>query len=163
MFMHLFGKYAKRHKINIHSFCLMDNHYHAACTPFEEDALSLMFGQTNWAYATYYNGRYEKSGHVWQERFGSCFLHGIHLPRAMRYIERNPVKANIVETPTEWPWSSARASCGLDSMPPWLVMPDWWHKSFSAKGWNTFICKAGTEQSDKCLTPTPREYTRKRQ
>ena len=50
-------------------------------------------------------------GHLWQGRFASFVMSEKHLIGAVRYIERNPVKAGLVERAEQWPWSSAAAHC----------------------------------------------------
>ncbi|MBC8523441.1 transposase [PVC group bacterium] len=158
IFMSMFIRYAKKHKVNIHSYCLMDNHYHAACTPTKKTSLAKLFSQTNWGYAVHHNIKYGKCGRLWQERYASCFLIGIHLPRAMRYIERNPVKAGMVDVPNEWKWSSARATCGIQPIPTFLKLPEWWYKAFGTAKWKEFIEKEGHQNTDRGLSTAPRSY-----
>ena len=50
-------------------------------------------------------------GHLWQGRFASFVMSEKHLMGAVRYVERNPVKAELVERAEDWPWSSAAAHC----------------------------------------------------
>ena len=57
--------------------------------------------------------RGEIRGHAWQSRFYSCALRRRHLWMALRYVELNPVRANLVEKPEEYAWSSAQLSLGL--------------------------------------------------
>ena len=70
-------------------------------------------------------------GHLWQGRFASCALDGRHLLAAVRYVERNPVRACLVERADAWQWSSARAHLagqddGLTALAPLLVaVGDW--------------------------------------
>ncbi len=58
-----------------------------------------------------FNTRTQLSGHVWQGRFYSCVLDEAHLWAAVRYVERNPVRAGMVDRAEDHPWSSARAHC----------------------------------------------------
>jgi putative transposase len=120
----------------------MDNHYHIACTPPKLDSLAKMYGQLNWGYATYHNKKYGKCGHLWQERFRSSQMTGLHFVRAMRYIEMNPVSAKIVESPLDWNWSSARITCeSPEYYPLWFKLPDWWHSYFSTEKWLKYLLK----------------------
>ncbi len=139
VFIKLLAKYAKKYKVPIHSFCLMDNHYHIACTPPTKCSLAKMFGQLNWGFATFHNKKYGKSGHLWQERFASTQMTGLHFVRAMRYIELNPVTAGLVSSPLDWIWSSARISCGLQYEPPWFELPSWWHSYFNGDKWLKYL------------------------
>jgi len=139
LFMGLLGKYSKKYHTPIHSYCLMDNHYHIACTPPEVDSLAKMFGQLNWGYSTYHNKKYGKSGHTWQERFTSTQMIGLHFLRAMRYIEINPVQAKLVQTPLDWQWSSAAITCGLEHSPAWFKLPNWWESYFTPEKWYEYL------------------------
>jgi len=62
-------------------------------------------------YAMRFNTRTQLSGHVWQGRFYSCVLDEAHLWAAVRYVERNPVRAGMVNRAEDHPWSSAPAHC----------------------------------------------------
>ena len=80
----------------------------------------------------HFNGRTGLNGHVWQGRFFSCPLDEGHLWAAVRYVERNPVRAGLVERPWDYAWSSASAHCGLredlvlsTEFPPSGVIADW--------------------------------------
>lgn len=57
-------------------------------------------------------------GYLFQGRFSSCVLDQQHLLAAGRYVERNPVTANLVESPQGYPWSSCRYHCGLAEQDP---------------------------------------------
>ena len=62
-----------------------------------------------------YLGRYRSSGHVWQGRFKAFpAQEDEHLLAVLRYIERNPLRAGLVERAEAWPWSSLR----------WLAAPE---------------------------------------
>lgn len=58
-------------------------------------------------YSQFFNKKMQRTGHLWQNRFYSCVLDEPHLITAARYVERNPVRANIVKKPRQWKWSSA--------------------------------------------------------
>jgi putative transposase len=71
-----------------------------------------------------------ESGHLWQGRYFSCVLDDPHMWACVRYVERNPMRAGVVERAEDWPWSSAAAHCGRRADPllspvqmPWPV-PD---------------------------------------
>ena len=86
----------------------MPNHIHFATTPKTEDSLAKVFRSTNMNYAQYFNKKYNRVGHVWQCRFFSCAMEETHLYSTIRYIENNPVRANLVPRAEDWKWSSAR-------------------------------------------------------
>ncbi len=90
------------------AYCLMGNHVHLIMFPHSESDLAETLGRVHCVYAQRFNARYERSGHLWQNRFFSCALDDDHLYTAVRYVELNPVRAGIVSLPWEYPWSSAR-------------------------------------------------------
>lgn len=53
--------------------------------------------------------RLKVTGHLWQGRYGSVVMDEDHLFNAIRYVTLNPVRAGLVKTAQDWPWSSARA------------------------------------------------------
>ena len=87
----------------------MPNHVHLVATPKREDALNFAVGRTHFIYTQYINRLHGRSGHLWQGRFHSCPMDDEHAVRAMRYIERNPVRAKLTRVPWTYPWSSATA------------------------------------------------------
>lgn len=99
---------AKAH-LEIWGYCLMSNHVHLLAVPRREDALARGVGLAHRRYAVFLNRREGFSGHLWANRFFSTPLDEAHHWAAIRYIERNPVRAKIVATAEEWPWSSARS------------------------------------------------------
>ncbi|MEA2166134.1 MAG: REP-associated tyrosine transposase [Thermoanaerobaculia bacterium] len=72
-------------------------------------------------YATFYNVRHHRVGHLFQGRFKSQLVDSeTYLLSLARYIVLNPVRAGMVATPGEWRWSSYRATAGLAAVPRWL-------------------------------------------
>ena len=91
----------------------MTNHVHFVATPSSADSLGRTFRDTHQAYAAKFNRKTGESGHLWQGRFLSTPLDERHFWSAVRYVERNPVRAAMVAGAWEYPWSSAAAHCGL--------------------------------------------------
>jgi len=87
----------------------MDNHVHHIAVPETERSLSRAFQRIHGAFALYFNTRHIKTGHLWQGRFKACVLDEAHLWNAVRYVERNPVRAGIVARAEDYKWSSAAA------------------------------------------------------
>jgi putative transposase len=91
------------------AFCLMPNHFHLAVWPRHGDDLSRWM---HWVLNTHvrrYHQHYHSSGHIWQGRFRAFPIEADeHLLTVLRYIERNPVRAELVKRAEQWPWSSAR-------------------------------------------------------
>ncbi len=101
--------YAKPAGINFWGYCLMDNHVHLIVVPDKKDSLACGFSEAHRRYTRMINFREKWRGYLWEGRFKSYSLSQTHLYAAMRYIERNPVRAKIVENAWEYPWSSASA------------------------------------------------------
>jgi REP element-mobilizing transposase RayT len=105
-FEELMCYYAKSHGITIHNYCLMSNHYHLLIEITREN-LSKFMRQLSMNYAIYFNKKYKRTGHLWQGRFKSWYVTDeAYLYTLIRYIEQNPLKANIVKEPEEYPYSS---------------------------------------------------------
>jgi putative transposase len=109
----LFEKYARTNGVAVYAFCLMNNHVHFLVKPARADSLAKTFKLTHHQYSCYVNTRMQTHGHRWQSRFYSCIVLGSHIPAVFRYVERNPVRANMVRIPWDYPWSSARMHAGF--------------------------------------------------
>ncbi|GAX61341.1 transposase and inactivated derivatives [Candidatus Scalindua japonica] len=106
--------YSKKYKLSIFAYCLMDNHVHFIGIPREEDSLARVFSISHMRYSQYFNKKKNASGHLWQGRFYSCVMDEDYLAAALRYVERNPVRAGIVRKPWRWKWSSAGVHVGQE-------------------------------------------------
>jgi putative transposase len=108
MFVGLLGWTARRHAWECHAFCLMSTHYHVV---FRARRLDLSQGcnRLNWHYASYFNRRHDRFGHVFAERFASRVIESEeYLYDACAYVLLNPVKAGLCARIDEWPWSWSR-------------------------------------------------------
>ena len=93
-------------KFEIYAYCLMDNHVHLLINE-GEDKIARIMKRIGTSYAYYFNKRYGRVGHLFQDRFKSEPIESEgYLLAAIRYIHNNPVKANIVKYATEYKWSS---------------------------------------------------------
>lgn len=101
-----------RHGVRVLGYCLMPNHIHVVATPGREESLNLAVGRTHFLYTQYVNRLHGRSGHLWQGRFYSCPMDEAYTVAAMRYIERNPVRAKLTRVPWTYRWSSAAAHTG---------------------------------------------------
>ena len=110
----------------------MDNHVHHVVVPVREDSLHRTIKSAHGDYTTYLNRKYGWVGHAWQGRFDSFPMDESHCWNAIRYVERNPVRAGMVARAEDYLWSSAAAHCGLrddsllnDDFPPTGVIRNW--------------------------------------
>jgi putative transposase len=102
---------AKRFHCQIHAYCLMTNHVHLLVTPQQTDSASLMMKHLGQRYVQTINRRYRRSGTLWEGRFKSCLAQNEHyVLTCYRYIELNPVRANMTNHPEDYPWSSHKTN-----------------------------------------------------
>jgi len=99
--------------LQILAYCLMTNHVHYVAIPQGADSIYRVFHRVHGLYAQHFNTKYQLVGHLWQDRPFSCVLDGPHVLNAIRYVERNPVRAHMVARAEDYRWSSAVAHCGL--------------------------------------------------
>jgi REP element-mobilizing transposase RayT len=110
LFLAVLGSVAERFNWTIHAYCLMSNHYHLLVeTP--EGNLSKGMRQLNGVYTQDFNRTHHRVGHVFQGRYKAILVEKeAYLLELVRYVVLNPVRAGMVRTPGEWPWSSYRAT-----------------------------------------------------
>jgi len=113
-YLYLFEEARKKFNMKVIAYCIMNNHVHYIA--IAQDALSFArtINTAHMGYARYFNHKYSCVGHLWQGRYYSCILDDAHLIAAVRYVERNPVRAGIVSKPWDWVWSSAREHLELE-------------------------------------------------
>jgi putative transposase len=100
-------EYSKKYAVDIHAWVLMTNHVHLLCTPQQEGGVSQMMQAVGRRYVQYFNYQYRRSGTLWEGRYKSCLVQAEkYLIEVYRYIELNPVRAKMVEEPSEYVWSS---------------------------------------------------------
>lgn len=102
---------AKKHQCDIHAYVLMTNHIHLLATPNKADGISKMMQMLGRYYVQYYNHTNKRSGTLWEGRYKASLIDSdTYALLCYRYIELNPVRANMVQHPSECPWSSYRAN-----------------------------------------------------
>lgn len=109
--------YCAKHKVEVAAYCLMPNHVHIVAVPESADGLERVFRPLHTRYVQYINRHRDWSGHLLQGRYFSSALDPAHFVAAVRYVERNPVRALAVRRAEDYPWSSAAAHCGLRADP----------------------------------------------
>jgi putative transposase len=146
---------AQDHGLTVLGYCLMPNHVHLVVTPRDADSLAKTIGTTHLVYTQYINRLHERSGHLWQGRFYSCALDEAHCWAALCYIERNPVRAGLVERAWRYPWSSAATHCGRANR--WRLLDlEQWRAAWDARRWKQWL----TRPEDEDRTQQVRAHTR---
>jgi putative transposase len=108
----------EKYGVDIWSWCLMSNHVHFIAVPKQEDSLAKCFSDAHVKYTRMINFREKWKGHLWQGRFSSSPLHDQYLLAAVRYVERNPVRAKIVRLPWKYEYSSTQYHIGKTESDP---------------------------------------------
>jgi putative transposase len=91
----------------IHAYVLMTNHVHLLVTPGRERSLPLMMQAMGRNYVQRLNVRYGRTGTLWEGRYKASLVQDSrYLLTCQRYIELNPVRARMVASPGEYPYSS---------------------------------------------------------
>src|SRR4051794_15598797 len=102
------------------AYCLMNNHYHFVLHTRQAN-LSLLMRHINGVYTQAFNRRHDKAGHLFQGRFKAILVdRDAYLLEVCRYVDLNPVRAQLVRKPEAWAWSSYRAHVGQTPAPAWL-------------------------------------------
>lgn len=106
-FLELLEHTSRLYSFQVHSLCLMTNHYHLLLETKSEN-LSLLARQINSKYAQYFNKEYKRVGPLWQGRFKSWYVYDEnYLGNLVRYIEQNPIKAKMTQDIGEYRWSAS--------------------------------------------------------
>jgi putative transposase len=109
------------HDVELYAFCLMPNHFHLVAHVDEGQALSEMMQWWLTSHVRRHHRRHGSTGHVWQGRFKSFPVQeDEHLLTVLRYVLRNPCRAQLVTEPWQWRWSSLRFAWMIT---PWPVQP----------------------------------------
>jgi putative transposase len=118
---------AKRFKVAIHAYVLMGNHVHLLASPTDSEGLGRMMQWIGRFYVPYFNHKYDRAGTLWQGRFKASVIDSeTYFMACSRYIELNPVRAQLVSEPGEYPWSSYAHHIGLKTDPLITDHPLFW-------------------------------------
>jgi len=99
--------YSLKYAVSVHAFVLMNNHVHLLMTPSTETGVSQLMQALGRCYVMYVNKTYKRTGTLWEGRYKSTLVDSeCYFLTVSRYIELNPVRANMVKHPAEYPWSS---------------------------------------------------------
>ncbi len=130
-FFALIARAQARLHLPILAACLMPNHLHLILRPADSGDLARWM---HWAFTTHvrwYHAKYATTGRLWQGRFKAFVVQeDHHLLTVMRYVERNALRANLVERAEDWQWGSlawrrlVRAPLELTESP--VPLPSFW-------------------------------------
>ncbi|MCZ2721901.1 transposase [Marinomonas sp. 15G1-11] len=105
---------AVKYNVAIHAFVLMTNHVHILLTAQSGAGVSQFMQHIGRRYVPFINHKYGRSGSIWEGRFKSSLVQSDrYFLAVMRYIELNPVRANMVDHPSLYRWSSFHHNSGV--------------------------------------------------
>lgn len=105
-FVTTLGTFKGEDNYDIYAYCLMDNHVHILIKEIK-DSISTAIKRISSSYVHWYNSKYDRYGHLFQERFKSeAIKNDSHLLTVLRYIHQNPIKAGITHNIVEYEWTS---------------------------------------------------------
>ena len=108
VYLTLLEEKRKKYNINLISYCLMSNHVHLQIETVDNSP-GLFMKMLNMKYAIFFNKKYNFVGHLFQGRYRSELIEtDAQLLQTSKYIHLNPVRANMVEKPEQYAWSSYR-------------------------------------------------------
>jgi putative transposase len=118
LYLGLMTELSPRFACSVHAYVLMTNHIHLLATADESDGASLFMKNLAQRYAQHFNRTSHRCGPLWEGRFRSSPVDSErYLLTCYRYIELNPVRAGIVSSPADYPWSSFRTNAmGVPSL-----------------------------------------------
>jgi len=119
---------ADRHVVAVHGYTLMDTHYHLMVTPAAPGCTAAMMKELGERYVPYFNRRHDRIGTLWNGRYKDLLiLDERYWLTCLRYVELNPQRAHIVQSPEGFRWSSyAVHAHGAPS--DWLI-PHWLYRA----------------------------------
>lgn len=131
--------YCREHNVQVLAYCLMTNHVHVVAVPATDDGLEKVLRPLHSRYAKRVNRARNWKGHVWQGRFFSSALDESYMWAAIRYVERNPVRAGMVDSAESYPWSSAGPHCGTRQDPVLTADPAWLDVMKPVGHWSSWL------------------------
>ncbi len=111
-FLNILYEAIDKYSVRIHSYVCMTTHYHILLeTPLGNLSRCMHF--VNVSYTNYFNTRHDRIGHVLHGRYDARLIQKErYLANVSRYIHLNPVRAGMVKSPQEFPWSSYKDFIG---------------------------------------------------
>ena len=143
-FLEMLSRANDRYHWLCHAYCLMSNHYHLLIET-RQPTLSKGMKYINGLYTQRFNRRYRRVGHVFQGRYKSILVESDpYLLELARYIVLNPVRARMVRSAKDWPWSSYQATAGLKAADScletdWVLSGFGEQKKIAQEGYRRFV------------------------
>ncbi len=130
-FIDLIDGAQRRLPLQLLAYCVMPNHFHLVARPQADGDLSRWMQWLLTTHVRRHHRAYQTDGRIWQGRFKAFPIqHDTHLLTVIRYVERNPLRANLVTNAIDWAWSSLGLSAearraALEDIAPEAVDERW--------------------------------------
>lgn len=149
-YLSLLRSCSTQYGLKLLGYCLMDTHIHLVGIPEHETSLARAIGVTHLRYAQQFNCRYKQHGHLWETRFYSCPMDDSHMVAAVKYVERNPVRAGLVDHAWHYRWSSAGEHIE-DRKPSGLLDLEAWWRNWPPQVWRVMLHQGDDEATTKVI------------
>jgi putative transposase len=154
-FLETLKKYKEISLFDLYGYCLMDNHVHLLIKE-KEESISVSIKRISCSYVFWYNTKYERCGHLFQERFKSEKIEtDLSFLRVLRYIHQNPLKAGLAKTVFDSSWTSIQEYLGK----PYIITIDKGLGHFHENrkiALEQFIACMTEECEERCMNDQPR-------
>jgi putative transposase len=105
-------------QVEVHGYVLMTNHVHLVVTPASDGGPAQLLQSLGRGYVRWFNHRHARTGTLWEGRYRSAVIEAErYLLACLRYMDLNPVRAGLVDSPAAWRWSSHAHHIGQRSDP----------------------------------------------
>jgi putative transposase len=138
-------EYCAAHRVEILAYCLMPNQVQLVAIPASDDGLQQVMKPLHMRHAQRVNRAQGWTGHLWQGRFLSSALDNAYLWAAVRYVEREPVRAGLVRRAENFAWSSAAAHCGKASNDLLSAKSKWAKAMAETPDWSAWLAEGDEE------------------
>ena len=129
-------------EIDVWAYCLMDNHVRLIVVPRKNGSMTKAIGEMHRLYTRMINFREGWRGYLWQGRFKSFVMDEKYLIEGMRYVEMNPVRANMVRKAEDYRYSNAGAH--VKKVPDEVLSKCYLEKKI--KSWSGYLAEGSTDE-----------------
>lgn len=146
LYLEWLNEYSERHEVDVLAYCLMTNHIHLVLVPSTGTGLQQVLKPLHMRYAQHVNRHRGWKGHVWQGRYFSSPLDESYTWAAIRYVERNPVRARMVRKAERYLWSSAAGHCGLKDDEVLTKKAKWQKRFDEIEDWSSWLAEGESSE-----------------
>lgn len=149
LYLGLLGEFCAQAGCRLHAYVLMTNHVHLLLTPEHARSVTELMSRVNQRFVQHVNRKRERTGSLWEGRFKSSLIDSErYFFSCQRYIELNPVRAQMVDQPGRYKWSSYGFNAGGE--PSQTVTP---HDLYLALGPTDAARRRGYRELFRCEIP----------